>query len=46
MDLKAVRRGKEIILEVTSLLTLAQACIAILLVEFWGLEKIWNIITH
>lgn len=46
MDLETIRHAKEVVLEVTSLVTLAQACIAILLIEFWGLKKIWTIITH
>lgn len=44
MDLETIRHGKEIVLEVTSLLTLAEACVALLLIEFWGLKKIWKII--
>ena len=45
MEVETIRRGKEIVLELASLLTLVQACAALLLIEFWGLRKIWKIIT-
>jgi hypothetical protein len=45
MNPETIRHTKEIVLEVTSLLTLMEACVALLLIEFWGLKKIWTIIT-
>ena len=44
MDLETMRHAKEIVLEVTSLITLAEACAALLLIACWGLKKIWMII--
>ena len=44
MPLETLHEIKELVLEGISLLTLLMACVAILLIEFWGLKKIWKLI--
>jgi hypothetical protein len=46
MDVETIRRWKELVLEGASLLTLAQACLALFLIELWGLKKIWKLLTR
>jgi hypothetical protein len=39
-----LRHVKELVLEGASLMTLLMACVALLLIEFWGIKKIWKIV--
>lgn len=44
MNVEMLRQAKELILEGASLATLLMACAAVLLIEFWGIKKIWKIV--
>ena len=44
MSVELLRQIKELVLEGASLMTLLMACIALLLIEFWGIKKIWKIV--
>ena len=44
MPLETIGHWKELLLEAVSLITLFQACLALVLVEAWGLKKIWEIV--
>jgi hypothetical protein len=46
MGVEVIRHWKELLLEGASLMTLAQACIALLLIELWGLKTIWKLLTR
>jgi len=44
MAVETLRQLKEFILEGVSVMTLLMACVAVLLIEFWGIKKIWKLI--
>ena len=44
MGLETLHYLKEVTLEAASLLTLVMACVALLLIEFWGIRKIWKLV--
>ena len=44
MRMEVLRHVKELVLEGASLMTLLMACIALLLIEFWGIKKIWKLV--
>ena len=46
MEVEIIRHWKELLLEGASFITLAQACIALLLIELWGLKKIWKLLAR
>jgi hypothetical protein len=44
MQLETLHNAKELVLEGTTLLTLSMACFALVLIEFWGIKKIWTLV--
>ena len=44
MSPKVIRMWKERAIEAMCFLTLVMACMAVLLIEFWGLMKIWSLV--
>jgi hypothetical protein len=44
VNVETLRQAKELILEGASVATLLMACAAVLLIEFWGIKKIWKIV--
>jgi hypothetical protein len=46
MPLNTLHELKEVILDAFSIITLLTACLAVLLIELWGLKKIWKLLTR